>query len=887
MNKLLIILSVLVLLPSAASAATCNVDAGYILWTSVSQDISDDCAPESAADDFLVDDADTILQIGADITLTTGTLTITAGRVILPAGRTLNPGTRLTISGGEFEVIGDKVCETEVKDPPTFAAGTVDIVTDCAAGPAATDWIVFDTENPLPGQSITGCVVGGSGRPIDAHCYRQAYEWAHWYDINDVGSLPTIQYNIQDAAEPAGYAATAAPYTGTRSNDVSVTPSAYTLARGGVATAVTVDIDTSAVDADFGSFYLHYPEPAITASDLPADECAGKNYKIIYGDENGISADDLYVLGDATKCSGGTPIITRGVRRGDRLKVVRPAVIDFDGASCYVHDGGTVRARYARFINLGACVSGDFSPTTRRGCNICFMESAAGSGPNSDSYYLDLDVAYPTTGTNDTGTLYLISETGTRTLRFPGSMLDMSGIEIARWYIHDTLDDAVDGSGTHGIFADGVSGFYAHDMRIERMTDDGVGVTNSSYEGTVTPGFTIGNIASMENMATHDNSQECFSFTISSYGVGDTHELVLSAGSIRATDLIAIGCQQATSRSSTAGVTLDGLLMSGISISGASDLAFTHTATTNSSSGCSGSNPVSCCASATCTFPNLLADSHPNRLKNALITVYGTPLSADINCYPEIQGDMENTMVWGNQQRGCTGGTNSAQIRFIRSLRESWIDFGSGSTFETMTGPNGSSNSVQSFASASLDVYDSVVLTDASITLADDFEPNVTDSIIRRLMFVSATVNTNGVFQAHAVNVGGGNDPVDMDIKGLVVSTSTIGSYGLVLTDTPVNNEDLCLNTSLTNISLFSGASNYELRNLAIQPDRTATGGIRSYLGVESDDPCTGGRPRKLGLARVSMAHMMGGDGFIDNIATWSSEDLIYVGRNAPGPVGY
>lgn len=874
-----------VCLASPALAEDCDFAGPYVLWTAVNQDVDSSSCTEGADDNYNIPTGVTVV-VGADLTLTSGSITVsTGGTLIHPGGRTLNPGVRLYVTGGTYEPQGQVLSVSRVTEEPNFGGTTVAVnIGVSTAGFADTDMLVFLDEDPEPGTVIKGCVHPDAGVPVDTGCYRPAHEKWRWYDIAS-RSGDAITYNLTESV--AGFAATQAPYTGTRTDDTAITVASMVLQRYGLATAVTVDIGTAAIDADFGDMQLYFPE-----RDLDDDEehnlCSGHSFEVLYTEEAGASADVIYVKGDTTKCNttANPPILTHGVRRGDMVAVVRPAVLDGEHDAHLVWDDGYIRAQWARFFRLsfGDLVT-DFAPDLSRSCNICIIEKAAGNGPDG-GYFRDVDIAWSESDQTDTVPLYFDSTMGTGEARFTGSTLDVSTVEFRRLYVHDTIDDvSVAGGGTHGIWVDQAKGVLIQEARLERGTDDGFGGIMSSVGGAIPVGnATFVSIIDQANIAFNNNSQEGLSFVTAYHGVGASQEAVLSQGTVDLIDVVVRGCHRNCVNTALPGILLNRAQVSGSHFNGSGNsdyiLEMSHGTAANVNCSASGVPVASCTGSGTGTgtFPALMVDSYPSKLKNALVAVYGTAITAGENCFPRVSGDIENSVIWGNQQRACTGG----RLNGAKSIKRTFADLDGGPANGAIGGMCSSTGSI---SMSSLTLEDSVFVSSDSVRLGREYDLTVTSLSLTRVMTLMGAGDTNGPLHTISQSPAcGGSAPATVTVNdhwSSSLSGPAAQVYGV--TNGSGITGRICMNSTVTSLSGQPANATMRITNATLKPDADTDTRLRAFTR-RATQTLWGGceTPHALGLSELSVAHLNGSSGLVRQIDAYSSSDLIYTSEKKP-----
>jgi len=283
-------------------------------------------------------------------------------------------------------------------------------------------------------------------------------------------------------------------------------------------------------------------------------------------DDTLTAVDRLIVAGDLTQCTDSTAHITMGARRGDKIHIVQHAVFEGesvgaappgDGGMLFL--GGTLQANWARFQNLGASDPNLDSllpagqPDVLQRFNLMFAQGGStGAITQTSGYLKNFDIQYPEAwSVSDSFVLGAGSNATLTTHRYPSDgVLDLTGLLIDRGHIHDCQNiDGDETGGCHGIYI-GSADITASRIRIERMTDDGLG-SQASRGGQTTEAsasnMTFRHILSFEQLAGVDNSQECFSPNIIESQGADPDadsDMINMPNWLEVSDIMAIGCHR-------------------------------------------------------------------------------------------------------------------------------------------------------------------------------------------------------------------------------------------------------------------------------------------------------------------------------------------------------
>lgn len=533
MRRLLLALGLLVAAVFAsteARAENCSVSTGYGKWSAVATLtgatwVGSPCTA-GAADDFTVSGAD--IEITADIAVTTGSVTCSSGtlRINSGAGITYAGGTvgraGLTVSSAcTLYMDGVKVWEGRIGPATiTYAVGPPQTATFTmmgggsvtAATSATTDYLVFGDDDPASvTATVTSPIQVGTGPPTPGY-YRPSYQKWTWWDLNAVAAT-TATINTNAYTNPGSLpGAGTSPFTGTRGPAVMAAITA-TIGRTqhGFMSTFSADVDTLTAghakplllttDGDLGGQWV----------EVTSGACLGRTYKIAYVEANAILTDDVInVMGDAGECGATASIIIHyGWRYGDPVKIVRPAYVDGGDVARVDWKGGTIKANYARFVNL---FPGLPTGNTYR-CTICVYRTDATTQPTfAGSYMTNINVAFPgmmTTGNVTHGFILGNGDTAGTAYQYGTSTLDATGFVMDRWYMHDQKLEATSGNeGLQGITSHMATGLTATRQRFSRLGDDPI-LLLANNMGTTTDNqtFTVRQAWIDEGMSLSNSNQ--------------------------------------------------------------------------------------------------------------------------------------------------------------------------------------------------------------------------------------------------------------------------------------------------------------------------------------------------------------------------------------------
>ena len=559
------------------TGGSAQLDSNYILnsedTTVVIQPLSDSVTTTEMLLTTESSGWDNDTQVGG--TSASGQLMIKAGTMLVQAGTTLRLPGGLVVEGGKFKAAGAKIGEAIIESidwasstggmgPTDFETSSIVITFDrdvAKLGLTTDMFLVMMDEDPAgTDTTLTGSTIQtGQGR-TNSESYRASYAKWKWLDVITVaGATVTAELDQWEGSANLGGALTydgvnagltgdggGTPYVGKRGLPL-VTAAALTMNESqwfNLSSALKVTGVNNLVYGDLGSHYVEFTTGA----------CAGDLVKIMNVEDMGAGElDIIYVAGDTTSCgtAGSFPnvIIHSGFRRGDRVALVNPVTLDFSRVTdptmlADLHGfvlwmGGSMEVEWTRFVRMGAMgrdtSKNGLTPATERGCNICLLQKDATTQPVS-GYLRNIEIAYFNNYVNgtsvddeeplDTGVIYANSRDYNPSgacSRFPGTVLDLSGIEFSRIYMHDSASVLI-GAGNHGVFADRVTNYSVSRARITHMSDDSSGWIQGTCGDDVTQRISYDNFLIYENIASEDTSQEGTTFNSPGLGYGSPNK---------------------------------------------------------------------------------------------------------------------------------------------------------------------------------------------------------------------------------------------------------------------------------------------------------------------------------------------------------------------------
>jgi hypothetical protein len=654
-RRWLVLAAVLALLaPGVASGETCTSLSSF-RWTLVGTTVPatqwGGCTP-TLDDTFLVASGHYV-KVDGNVTLNaTGSITVQSGGIFEHASGTLVPGDFLAISRGATWIWeGRRLATGELIAEPDWTSADPIITVNIPASSVAvdTDTLVYLGEEPLNGDWSREVLNVGPGRIPGAR--NLALNRYARYDITNItGNV--ITYDLSSGTHPAS---PDLPYAGTRGLPTTtiIAPgdlTSMTRQPGGRATEIAVAAafgSVVALNADLGSLFWYYPE-AQTDPNNPA-YCAGDITKILHSENGGAGDDLIQTIADVTGCTLGSAFITPGARRGDKIALVRPAIIDgaiggTNTSHIRIESGSTIRVRNARFINLGAMLLTEVTPNLNRHCNICLYQSAGGPAEPITGWFVDSEIAFfeAAPGGQDSAVFSMQSKDGATSvpnaeLRFPNAgQLDLSQLTQARNHIHDARNTAA-AAGSHLWYVDGARGACIYGLRGERSSDDLVG---GNITGNITGTATSAGVASIcmrdallyEGISERDTGQQGLEFQVFSQAeAGGVHAFARHAGFFRGKDIVVIGTYKAPVSMFGLGMLLDRVVSGGHQFS--NDTV---------------SRPFNI-ALTTAASPLVLHESAPNIVDNSIIAEYAEDGASAVQDSSWL-AYVKNTVVFGKEQ---------------------------------------------------------------------------------------------------------------------------------------------------------------------------------------------------------------------------------------------
>ena len=857
-----------------------------------------------SADDTVHVDASRVVIAGS-MAMTTGGFLVDGGILSAAGTHTITIGTSGLVvdSGGTVELQGAEIAECHVIDEVLYSTETsgthqVTISTDCdiANVSTTTDWVVWDWGTPPKGVGTTlnRIPVMSSIRSVDFNVPKQVYKPQHaagiWHKIDTAtafaaGAATPNQLVIDTNFNSGAYQGT--PYAGARYNTVAANPitisnaaevDACVPAFFGETSELVFDnaFNVVTVDGDLGSRYVHFLENASTAN-----ACSGKKFKILDADDafhseatGGCAADAtggdqtcdrIVVAANVCGCTAGSAHISQGMSRGDTFKIVRPLVISGDvgadadgdvGAGIEVIGSGVFRANWVLFDRLGTVALEARTPNYARDQHIAIrvggvagaLEHPTVEITNSAIMRMWPDGASDASviGFNGGSTDLFFTNDGT---------LDATNVVIDKVFIADTEQNTV-GGGDHGIYMNSAKNVNPTRLRIERVNDDGFGSFEATITGTAT--FESGGSCTMcllyENISSTANSQQGFEIELPNVDLADGRhaQYALGDGWFKVIDSAVIGCQSGCGDfANTAGMHVTR------SVFGSDNNAGTNFAMWMNNTG-AGSDEID------------NSQSVPSRLINSLI--YVTNGSGTNNM--RLQGNCDDSIITGWENDGTT----TAGLLYTRHLEGCVVNFAD----ET--------NTLISLNDAALGAR--------NVFIKDSAFRSGNEQLVAVQTFADvagSTVTIDGFFGMMTANtlIRGPFGPIiENGILTTVVSrlsniTMTQGgtpSASLQRADCVASDDcdlvwdNVIIESSLTTPGFFwddsadTVGTNRAIQADDLQPDHdTDAVRIRNLIV----DGANTARPARLGWSEFGWAHAMMGDGVIDQIENFSTDDLI------------
>lgn len=865
-----------------AFAETCQTIAtGQYFWTAIGNNNWSNCT-ETADDTFVIPTGVTITITG-NVTLSTGTIQIQSGGTLIQQGGTTLSWTGATaggleVIGGTYQAEGVVLWEGRVSSAVTYAAGapetaafTIPLDSISGYGIAATDFVVFGDDDPENIEDTIGVPVQvGAGPPIPGY-HRPSYrKWA-WHNIETAPATSTLTINTNDFTDVETLAPAADAYDGTRGpalpTNTAITGAPTSAPYSNKTRSRIVYGNIVASDGDLSGQYVEFTSGA--CSDIDGLGLSrNRSFKIDWVDDEGGGAgvDWVYVWGDATRCGSGVNTrIHYGIREGDPLKIVRPAIVAGTsanaGPSVFVTNGGTFKSDWAQFKYIDAAGSYSTADWTAF-CDLCFFYTA--SVPNLDeSYITNTDIAYPITEATagDTNAIGFMNKNsgGTNTLIGSGTALDLTGMVIDRVYIHDQpFDGSSSSAGVQSVGNYATTGGLFDRIRAERNGDDGFTIFAEGYTNTTATTIKVRQpvITELSEVTGSTNSQQCIDFV----GGVTTSASDLLYHTLNVSDALMSGCSDSALNGAGVSNTFDRMAIMGGAAAG---VGFKIGPSTNFAS----------------VSANLIT-SYPNITRNAIVSLAGTLTSSQV---AEVGGRMDDSIVVGNL------GTASARGLFTATeLNGVFANFGvdNGSVLARSS----SASDLAGRLSATT-VRDSVLLN-ASTNAGDNrklcrnYNSNSVFTAINLFRTFVGIERSTGLLATTCVTGTDTTQPVTM--AGITLSVITQNNQGI---GNGTDNQGTDEGRNITYGCVEGGASNLPSSTFSYGAGVTATS-IHAPDGLpESGDdvPISAfirkpgsrsiceyyARPIRVGLTQFGVAHGLLGDGVVEGIELFTTDDAL------------
>lgn len=824
------------------------------------------CTP-SADDNFIVASGHIITQSG-NFLGTTGSLTIQpGGRWVVNAGQTLNmPDGEVNVDGdlsdpennGVLELAGAKLSTCRIKSPVNYnAAGDYRIDVDCdTTGFTTNDFVIVADEDP---SSLTAPLTGGvqygpgfSGSKVN----RPSYDKWRWYPIAAVVDGDTL--DLEPDHTPAAVVGT--PYVGQYGvvPAGTITTATFTRGYGGTYTIIAIDEATEGgtvcgpggpADGDLGSYYVSFPD---TFPGAATSSCSGLHAKILHcDDETAVGTDTLYVAGDLSDCPSGPSDfeITKGIRRGDKILVVRPATLNGDhdadniGEGALNQSGGTVNGQFFRIYKPGFVSKTQLTPTFTRHCNWCIHqgEGVTAAIPVVNARWFE--VAEPEYSTSDTAVIYAVGANNDTPpiARYPGTLASFDRVNLERGYIHDQRNN-VAGGGNHGVYVDTAANWKVNRMRVERMADDGVGGGHIDADGIWSTKTAWRHFLVTENIASTFNSQEGLEL-VSRITLASPEQYEDAAGLWDVSDIMVVG-----SYNSGLVVTGVGSTVSSVVVGGAFNAP-------SYSVGVAGSGA-----------PTNIYGRYPPKLDNSYIFLG----NGGANLQPFIPGIIDNSYI----VFGFPGNAANRIWHTNQAFRSMFLAPGT-HRFEMISG-SGVSQDVGDVTA--IDIQDIIAVGPSLGAILWNYAnaDGYTYNQLRTFLAGDNLANPGAVGSAagsHSTDLRGPVNGFVMTEAGGANSFDGEPSTGQTLTN-------VCIPSTVGDLNVtFNGQQTTTTRVTGTDdagPQADIDAPLRAFLQVEgSTDPCNLGRPLTAGLSKFSVTHGLMGDFVIRGYENFTSEDLI------------
>lgn len=837
-TRLALAISLLLLATPSAFAEPCAKTSGYSAWTTLGEgSIWSGCTP-GTGDDFTISGTAEVVIDGL-LAINAGTTTITCGsgatlRITPGSGIDATSATSVTViiqDGCNFQPQGEVVYKGYVGSTTTHAAGppatgTISVLggSPTAVGAAATDLAYF----PYPSESVIGRIMTAiqstTGLPVAGY-FKPTGMAGAFASLESLSATQIVYHTNAWVSEAGGTDGGAAdPYNGTRGpGNATAAAATVVRTRGGFLTKVQIDLATT-TDGDLTDQAVRFT----------TGTCAGRNpYPIMYTDANASATpDDIYVLGDASECSGGDIVIESAPNIGDPVWIVRPVIFEGGGVmSVFIH-GANLAGEWIDFRNLAP----KLHPTISHSgvyANIGILKQAAG-GSQPTGYLRHVRVAYPLVNASGTDTGALLVMNGNAGLTAythgAGETLDLSGLTLSEWHVADQFNLGSGSGGVHGLFAQSTAVVNADRFRVERLGDDGMVWVGGSYGANAPQSIRL---REWQVMAANNDggggafSQQCLDLH---GGTPATTDLLYGVATVE--DSFVRGCDD--------GVLVLKLLNSHIrrTIAGGSQGA-----------GLSAGSDLNSFSS----LPAGAIEDNPNTISHSMLfQLAGT--SSSINA---INGSIQDSIVAGNV---IGSPANGSLLGDVVSIERSLIDLGDDSASATF---------FDRVASNAWQIVEDIYITD-SVLLNSSTGPTP----LFTANFATTTATTFHLTRTHigvdTISAGSGyldnSDSVFTVAQDLRLSMGTAtagGLRGLGGTALGANVSETCVETTLANA--LTGAANYGSARTAtsielddMRPDPANDVPISAYIDAA---PSNCEPPLSLGPKQVGFAYSLAGPG--------------------------
>jgi hypothetical protein len=875
------LLLALLLLAAAPALAEDSIGSGR--WSAVTTCIGNGAGGEcidtpTATETINIVSGHTVQVDSTGLQMTTGGVVVASGGVLeVGAGSALHPGAgHLTVqAGGTLRARGNVLGECWLRTEPDWSGADPVVTLNCPAATLATtsDYIVYADEDP-PGAydqralssrgAWTRRAVWARGGPTPPGAYRiSANRWA-WYPITALGACPAeatcgqVTYD-GDQSNFTFAGGGFAPFIGSRGHTATVISAAnlsFTIQPGRRATLVAVAAAHGSVvvrHADRGSGYLYFMQNVANAAD--PTYCSERLFKILHTEDGGGGDDLLYVAGDASMCTNGTARIIPGALRGDKVYLVRPAVIDGDVAGVHsgsvrVESGATLDLKWALFNRLGYTGATTITPNLARHCNFCMYQSAGSPAATINGRIEDVAIRFPEfndVADTDTGVLSFISMGNlvppNTDYRYPDvGLMDFSGLRVKRVFVADSRNasNAGSGAGGHGAYIDGAKNLLIDGGRIERISDDLFGANvngNSTGSATDSNFWVVRRMLAYEGLAQGNTSQQCFEPTMINDDTPAGHAYVRGQGAINVEDSIAVGCYFEAIASSAIGGTWRRVVNGGNFDATANGSGFRFSIVTGTGLD--------------------LDTARPNRIHDSLLTTYSEDGTSAVT-HQFLFAELYDSVVWGDEQSADAGNNHQGYQGMARSLV--YFAGSTGFAWDGISENDTVFRTVRSFTDFAFQNSTGNRWAQSLNTTAP-FEINLTRFLYMQTLGFDATNGSLGSWTTatgvvprlrsvtHRTGAAAGTKDLDV-ASGGVVSGNCYESN----------------NAASTDFQTYASATNRSVTDLG--PDVANS----PALGLLVDDRSGGcPAPLALGVSEVGLAHVLLGSGIEDFYPIWTS----------------